>query len=93
MRNGQKEYDFIFEPSLEKLLNFFETQVFSSLFKQTVTEAELARLASRIKAMEQAIVFITTRMENLSSAQRRAKRNLENRKQLERVAGISLWGR
>ena len=87
----QQKYGFIFEPSLETLLNFFETQIFSSLFKQTIAEEELARLASRIKAMEQAIVFINTRIDGLTTAQRRAKRQMENAKQLERVAGISLW--
>lgn len=88
----EKEFGFIFEPSIEEVLHFFETQIVSSLFKQTIVEAELARLASRIKAMEQAIVFINMRLTNLTSAERRAKRNFENRKQLERVAGMSLWG-
>lgn len=87
-----KEFGFIIEPSIEEVLQFFETQIVSSLFKQTLVEAELARLASRIKAMEQAIIFINTRLTNLSAAEKRAKRNFENRKQLERVSGISLWG-
>src|SRR5258708_40304316 len=65
-----KEYGFIFEPSIEEVLDFFETQIFSSLFKQTIVEAELARLASRIKAMEQAIVFINTRIGALTLAER-----------------------
>jgi ATP synthase F1 gamma subunit len=88
-----KEFGFIVEPSIEEVLDFFETQIVSSLFKQTIVEAELARLASRIKAMEQAIIFIQTRLMTLNAAERRAKRNFENRKQLERVSGISLWGK
>lgn len=88
-----KPYDFLFEPSIDELWDFFGTQIFSSLFKQTIAEEELARLASRIKTMEQAIVFINVRINNLSNAERRAKRQLENRKQLERIAGISLWGK
>lgn len=90
---GVKGFDFLFEPSIEELWQFFETQIFSSLFKQTIAEEELARLASRIKTMEQAIVFINTRITTLTSAQRRVKRQIENRKQLERISGISLWNR
>src|SRR5579859_4503221 len=88
-----KPYNFLFEPSIDELWQFFKTQIFSSLFKQTVAEEELARLASRIKTMEQAIVFINTRIDHLSSAEKRVKRQLENRKQLERISGISLWSR
>lgn len=88
-----KEFGFIIEPSIEEVLDFFKTQILTSLFKQTVVEAELARLASRIKAMEQATVFINLKLTTLNVAQRRAKRNFENKKQLERVAGMSLWGK
>lgn len=91
--NGENGFDFLFEPSIEELWQFFETQIFSSLFKQTIAEEELARLASRIKTMEQAIVFINTRISALTNAERLEKRQQENRKQLERIAGISLWGR
>lgn len=91
--NNGKSFDFLFEPSIDELWHFFETQIFSSLFKQTIAEEELARLASRIKTMEQAIVFINTRITNLTNAEKAAKRQLENRKQLERISGISLWSR
>ncbi|HSW88845.1 MAG TPA: F0F1 ATP synthase subunit gamma [Candidatus Saccharimonadales bacterium] len=91
--NGSKGFDFLFEPSIEELWQFFETQIFSSLFKQTIAEEELARLASRIKTMEQAIVFINTRINSLTTAEKMEKRQAENRKQLQRIAGISLWRR
>lgn len=84
---------FLFEPTLETILDFFETQIFSALFKQTVHESQLARFASRIQAMEYALNKIDHQQGALNIRQRRDFRNMENKNQLERLAGISLWGR
>lgn len=86
-----REYSFIFEPSIEEVLNFFEGQIFSSLFKQTVHEAELARYGSRIKAMEQAIEYISQQIGTLTHVQKRMNLLIADRKQHERFAGMSLW--
>lgn len=85
------EYNFIFEPSIESLMTFFESQLFISLFKQTVHEAELARYASRIKAMEQALEYINVRIESLGLLARHVSHRKENKRQLERIAGMALW--
>lgn len=90
-RKEEKHYAFLFEPSLEKILNFFETQIFSALFKQTVHESQLSRFASRIKAMEYALDRIDERKTKLDSKERRALKSYENKTQLERLSGISLW--
>lgn len=82
---------FLFEPQLEKILGFFETQLFSSFFKQTAYEGQLARFASRITAMEEALQNIDGRIGNLNREERRLRRYLENRKQLGTVAGFALW--
>ncbi|MGI5826511.1 MAG: F0F1 ATP synthase subunit gamma [Patescibacteria group bacterium] len=84
---------FLFEPQLEKVLSFFETQLFSSFFKQTAYEGQLARFASRITAMEEALQNIDTKMKNLTSQERRLRRYLENRKQLGAISGIALWSK
>lgn len=85
---GETLTRFFFEPSLEKILNFFETQVFTSLFKQTVNESELSRLASRIKAMEEAFGNIDKTEGELGLAMRKANRNLQNKKQLDALVGV-----
>lgn len=82
---------YIFEPTLEKILHFFETQIFSALFKQTVHEGQLARFASRIKAMEQALDRIEINQGHLISLRRKIMRLHENKNQLERIAGMALW--
>ncbi len=86
-----RERSYLFEPNLEKILNFFKTQMISSLFKQTVHESQLARFASRIKAMEEALDNINVRSNQLYSEERKIKKLVENKKQIERISGISLW--
>ena len=90
--DGSK-FRFLFEPQLEKVLHFFETQLFSSFFKQTVNEGQLSRFASRITAMEEALQNIDDRMKDLNGEEKKLKRYLENKKQLGTVAGVALWGK
>lgn len=82
---------FLFEPNLEKLIEFFETQIFATLFRQTVHESELARYASRVNAMEESLQFIKRRQKNLIDKKRRFVRLRQQKKQLERLSGMSLW--
>lgn len=89
----ERKLHFLFEPSLENILNFFETQFFTSSFKQTVNETQLARYASRIDAMEQAMVSIDKRIKNIKYLKLRAIKDAQNKKQQQTIAGISLWGR
>lgn len=81
---------FMFEPSLVKILEFFETQIFSSLLKQSINESELARYASRIRAMEEAGQNINKSMKTLSSQMIKIKRLVSNKKQLEIMSRVVL---
>ena len=83
--------DAFFEPSLELVLIFFENQVLDSLFKQTVHEAELARFASRLKAMEEALQNIDKKQRDLKREEWKIRHRLENKKMLESIKGISFW--
>ncbi len=87
----QNPFSFIFEPSLEKILLFFQTQIITSLFKQTVHESQLARHASRIKAMDSTIERINSKIASLDLAKKRMKRHSINKKQLETMSGMLLW--
>ncbi len=89
----QKHTPFFFEPSLKKILGFFETQMFSSVLKQVVDESELSRHASRIKSMEDSLGTIEREQDILHKTELRAKRQVENSKQLQRLSGIALWQR
>jgi len=90
--NSQKKVDFIFEPSLAEVLEFFETQIFSLMFDQKLHEASLARFASRIKAMELSQNNIMKRLKKLHQRQKRLREMELNKRQLQLLSGKSLWG-
>jgi len=84
---------YYFEPNLEKILLFFETQIFSNFFKQTAYEGQLARYASRISAMEQALDVVEKEKKMTTSLKIKAHNSSMERKQNERVAQIFLRNR
>lgn len=84
---------FLFEPSLDSILVFFKDLISSSLFRQTINETQLARWASRIMSMEKAQVNIESQIKKLHFSKMKIQRHEQNRKQLDRLAGISLWRR
>jgi F0F1-type ATP synthase gamma subunit len=90
--NSQNKVDFIFEPSLPEVLEFFETQIFSLMFDQKLHEASLARFASRIKAMELSQNNILIRLKKLHQRQKRLREMELNKRQLQLLSGKSLWG-
>ena len=86
-----REDRFIFEPTLEKIFHFFETQIMANLFSQTLLENQLARHASRVNAMEEALIHIEEESKVLNQAKNRIKHQTMNKKQLETIGGIILW--
>ena len=87
-----REDRFIFEPSLEKIFHFFETQIMTNLFSQTLLENQLARDVSRVNAMEEALINIEEQTAILNRIKNRLRHVLQNRKQLETISGMFLWG-
>ncbi|HYK08961.1 MAG TPA: F0F1 ATP synthase subunit gamma [Candidatus Eisenbacteria bacterium] len=83
-----REDKFIFEPTLEKIFHFFETQIMANLFSQTLLENQLARHASRVNAMEEALIHIEEETKKLNQITRRLKHLTQNKKQLETISGV-----
>ena len=86
-----REDRFIFEPTLEKIFHFFETQIMTNLFSQTLLENQLARDVSRVNAMEEALLNIQEESKKLNRINLRLKHALANKKQLETISGLVLW--
>ena len=84
-----REDKFIFEPILEKIFHFFETQIVANLFSQTLLENQLARHASRVNAMEEALIHIEDETKKLIRERNRLKHQMQNKKQLETISGFS----
>lgn len=64
--------DYIFEPSIEKILEFFDTQMITLLIEETFLEAELAKTAARLVTMDQAQIkaeeYVSTERRDLARA-------------------------
>jgi ATP synthase F1 gamma subunit len=88
-----RKIKFLFEPSIEEILSFFENQILQLLLNQTVQEAQLARFASRINAMEAAQINIKKQLSMLTRDEKRYKIIDMNKKQSELLAGRRLWNR
>jgi len=82
---------FIFEPTLEKIFHFFQTQITANLFSQTLLENQLARHASRVNAMEKALIHIEEEGRRLGKERNRIRHQVQNLKQLETISGLVLW--
>lgn len=85
-QDDMKVTPYMFEPSIESILTFFDTQIFSSLVKQTVNESELARYASRIRAMEEATGHIDKTKSEYERLRRKMRQLVMNKKQLQTVS-------
>jgi len=83
-----EDVKYLFEPSLQKILMFFETQIFASLLDQTMRESQLAKLASRITAMSKASENIKQNLDMANIKKLRLSHSTANRKQLNTVNGI-----
>ena len=79
---------YLFEPSLEKIILFFETEIFAGIIQQTVTESELARYASRITTLDMARENIDQQLKKINLERRFAIHRLINKKQTEATTGI-----
>lgn len=88
----KREDRFIFEPVLEKIFYFFETQIIANLFSQSLLENQLARHASRVNAMEEALIHIEEEEKKLIQQRNQLKHQMQNKKQLETISGLAVWG-
>ncbi len=91
LRREKNMPSFLFEPSVEEISTFVNDNSVALMLLQTVYETQLARFASRMKAMDSLIQRIDEDSTNIKLSQRRVRRQLENTKQLERLTGVSLW--
>ncbi len=82
---------YLFEPSLKEVLQIFEGEILTSIFVQSLHESQLAKFASRMFNLDRAMGNIDTRMQKLANLRRRVEHQIIAKKQLGRLAGLSLW--
>lgn len=84
-------FEFIFEPEIRDILEFFNRQITLLLLEQTFLESELTRTAARLVSMDQA----QANADNLIKGQKRmlafAQRSLDNMRLLDTIASMTNW--
>jgi len=79
---------YIFEPELDKILDFFEQQIFTSLVKQTVNESYLAQIGSRIFLLEEAAQKTRTRQEKTQFELNKLLKQAKNKQQQQQLVAV-----
>jgi ATP synthase F1 gamma subunit len=87
----EKSKGYYFEPNIETILMFFEKQIFSSMFEQTIRESQLSKFASRITVMDRAGENIKQSLKDISNMRLRLIHQKANRKQVSTFASMALW--
>jgi ATP synthase F1 gamma subunit len=85
------QISYFFEPSLEKIMEFFEKEIFKSMFQQIILESELAKFAARMVSLDFASRNTEDKLKEVNLSQNRAKHQLNNKRQLEKFASMGLW--
>lgn len=82
---------YFFEPSLEKVMAFFEQQISGSIFEQTVYESRLAKFSSRMVILDRATEKIDNKLKQMIIQKERIKHQAINKEQNQRLASMRLW--
>lgn len=83
--------EYIFEPELEQILSFFETQVRFILFIRAMLEAELSRAAARLLSMSSASQRAEKVIRLTQMILTKSVRSQKNAELLETFASIGRW--
>ncbi len=84
---------FIFEPEIEKILEFFDHQVKILLLEQTFLESELARTASRLVSMDEAQTNANEYIKQQKKTLNNAQKSINNARILETIASLTNFKR
>lgn len=88
---GGPQAKYFFEPSLQKIMEFFEKEIFGSIFQQTIFESELAKFAARMVSLDYASDNTKDRLKQVILQKNRIKHQEDNKRQLEKFASMRLW--
>jgi F0F1-type ATP synthase gamma subunit len=82
----ENSVSYIFEPGLEEILMFFETEVFTSSFDHSIRESQLAKYSSRIFAMDKASQTISRALKKTKEDELRVTHRHNNRQIINSLA-------
>jgi F0F1-type ATP synthase gamma subunit len=90
---GGAKYDlsFIFEPSVETVAKYFEKQILSLIFEQSVFESGLSKFASRMVSLDNAAGNIMSKSLSMGFDLKKAKHKKTDSNIQENISGVALW--
>lgn len=88
--NTQELQRYLFEPSLETILVFFEKEIFASIISQTIKESELAKYAARMIALDASIGSVKKSLKRVENQAKFVRHRIQNKKQLEASSSLRL---
>jgi ATP synthase F1 gamma subunit len=82
---------FLFEPSVEKIADYFEREVLSSVFEQTIFESNLSKFSSRMVSLYSSTDNIRNSLKRVDFALKKFNHKVFNSKQISRLSSVYLW--
>lgn len=86
-----EEAQYIFEPSIESIVGYFESEIMASVFEQSILESSLSKYASRMINLDRAVVNIRERINKTEFKRQRVRHRNMNKRQLDLLSSMSLW--
>lgn len=85
------DIQFLFEPSVEKIAEYFEKQILGLLFEQSMFESSLSKFASRMVSLDSAAENINSKLYSLNFDLKKGKHKKINSGIQANLAGGVLW--
>lgn len=79
---------YLFEPSLKRILEFFESEIFASIVEQTFRESELARFAARMITLDSANENTQLALKKIDLQKRIIMHRMINKKQSDTLNSL-----
>jgi F0F1-type ATP synthase gamma subunit len=88
--HGMRKTNFLFEPRINDIVAFFDSQVKAALLRQSVHESRLAQFASRARAMDEALGHVQTQEKILGAKYRHLIRQKKDKSRLGQLSTV-IW--
>lgn len=89
--SSESQLAYLYEPTIDTISAKLGTEVFASVFEETIRESQLAKYASRLMHLDSALTKVDKLSADLSNERLRVHRRIQDKKQRSRLLG--LWGR
>ncbi len=86
-----KDETYIFEPTLDQVLETFEEQFRHTFFDQSAYESALAKFGSRMVSLDSAVQNITKELTKNTFTSMKIRHRELNKKQINNLLGVSQW--